>query len=370
MNKNRLLILFILRLLIFGLFMMSGILKLFPSILPFEKQLVDLGMVDWCLAPYMARCIIALEIALGIAFLQSNYLKKIVIPATALLLVIFCVHLSIVIYTEGANSGNCGCFGQLIKMTPLEALIKNILTLGILGFMYVIYKEKEKNNILILVIIGLVATLSLFIMFPFCPCNAAKADSEEIVVVTPPDTSVAVAGDTLKKDSLTKTIIAPPIVTPANKVVKPVDTATIVQPPVVKVDVLCPVKKASDYAQFKKFNDGMVADLDDGRKIVTLFSLDCEHCMETAKKIGELSRKRQIPPTYFLFWGSEDQVENFFKVAQCRFPYKIIDPPVFFKLLGSAPAPPKVSFLCNGNSIAEFDNKTFSIEKLEEALNK
>jgi hypothetical protein len=369
MNKNKLLILFILRLVIFSLFMASAVLKLYPSIVPFEKQLVDLGFVDWCTAPYMARLIIGLELALGIAFLQSNYLRRIIIPATSFLLIAFCIHLSILIYTQGANSGNCGCFGQLIPMTPLQALIKNIITLGILGYMYVIYKEKEKNSLLVLVVIFLASNLALFMSYPFAPCTTVKADDTELLTVTPDTTTRVVIKDSIKKDS----VIAMPnpneikVQNPLNP--PKLDTAKKVVP-VVKVDALCPVKKVSAYAPFRKFSDGIVADLDDGRKIVTLFSLECEHCMETAKKIGELSRKRTIPPTFFLFWGTEDQVENFFKVAQCRFPYKIIEPTTFFQLLGSAPSPPKVSLMCNGNMVADFDNSSFTIEKLEEAFNK
>ncbi|HWZ23544.1 MAG TPA: DoxX family protein [Cytophagaceae bacterium] len=379
MNKNKLLILFILRMVIFGLFIMSGVLKLFakgfyPTIVPFEKQLVDLGIVNWCLAPFLARLIIAFELALGIAFLQSNYLRRIVIPATAALLIIFCVHLSILIYTQGANSGNCGCFGTIIEMTPLEALIKNILTLGILGYMYIAYKEKEKskNNILILVTIYLLSTLAIFMLYPFCPCNDAKKDELELVVTLPKDTSEAIVKNSLKTDTLGTTAkkneVQKVVVVPNKNT--GIDTAAKNTPPVVNGDALCLVKKVSAYAPFRKYNDGSVVDLDDGRKIVTLFSLECEHCMETARKIGELSKKRKLPPVHFLFWGSEDQVENFFKVAQCRFPYKIIEPSIFFQLLGSAPSPPKVTFLCNGNTIVEFDNSSFTIEKLEEALNK
>jgi len=374
MNKNKLLILFILRVIIFALFTVSGILKLYPSIVPFEKQLVDLGFVDWCSAPYMARFIIALELALGFAFLQSHYLRKIIIPATSLLLIAFCVHLSITIYTQGANSGNCGCFGQLIPMTPLQALIKNILTLGILGYMYVLYKEKEKNNFLYLVIIYLVFNLGIFLLYPFCPCNTSIATDESDIVVTLPMDTVSqnsnIIDTLIKKDTIAGTIVSPKLPTTANKQTLKKDTIKAIVVQEVKVDALCPVKKGSPYAPFKKFNDGILADLDEGRKIVALFNLECDHCMETAKKIGELSSKKSVPPMYILFWGSEDQVENFFKVAQYRFPYKIIDPSTFFQLLGTAPSPPKVSYLCNGNILAEFDNATFSTEKLDEAISK
>jgi hypothetical protein len=381
MSKNKLLILFILRVLVFGLFVLSGILKLYP-IQGFEKQLVDLGFVDWCSAPYVARLIIALEIGLGIAFLQSHYLKRIVIPATAFLLIGFCIHLTIEIVTKGANSGNCGCFGQLIPMTPLQALVKNIITLGMLGYMYVIYREKDRNNGLVLVILLLVVNLGVFMLYPFCPCKAEKSDiSAEAALVVEEDSVwvnpkyIQPADSTVFETTGQTTTPVPTAVPPVSGVVttkekaKDTTTAKVVQT-APKTDASCPVRQTSVYAPFKVYNDGITANLDNGRKIVTLFSLDCEHCMETAKKIGELSKKRSIPPVYYLFWGSEDQVENFFKVAQYRFPYKIIDPSTFFQLLGAAPSPPKVTVLCNGNVLADFDTNTFSTEKLEEAIDK
>jgi hypothetical protein len=368
MNKNKLLVLFLLRLLIFGLFTMSGILKLYPSIVPFEKQLVDLGFVNWCQAPYMARFIIALEMALGFAFLFSHYLRKIIIPITSIVLIAFCIHLSYIIYTQGANSGNCGCFGQLIPMTPLQALLKNIVTLGILAYMYLLYKEKEKNSFSFLLILFLATNLGIFLLYPFCPCNSVKAD-EEIVVTIPTDSSAVLRKDTIVLDTIVALKQTNYKESQGKSSSKKVDTAQKVVVQEIQGDKLCLSKKVSAYAPYKKFNTEVV-DLDEGRKIVTLFSLDCEHCMETAKKIGELAKRRKLPPTYFLFWGTEDQVENFFKVAQCRYPYKIIDPSAFFQLLGSLPSPPKVSYMCNGNVIAEFDTNSFSAEKLDEALNR
>ncbi|MDP3684408.1 MAG: hypothetical protein Q8S01_10795, partial [Ignavibacteria bacterium] len=55
----------------------------------FEKQLVDLGLATWCSAPYFARLLIALEIAIGITILQKHHLKKIVIPTAIFLLIVF-----------------------------------------------------------------------------------------------------------------------------------------------------------------------------------------------------------------------------------------------------------------------------------------
>ena len=67
--------------------------------------------------------------AIAIGILQNHFIKSFVIPITILLLTAFCIHLGIQMVEHGAMNGNCGCFGQLIPMTPLEAAIKNIITI-------------------------------------------------------------------------------------------------------------------------------------------------------------------------------------------------------------------------------------------------
>ena len=120
----------ILRLIISALFIVSAVAKLYPSpyfaISTFEvKQLYPLGFSEG-FAPYFSRILIGIEFALGIAILLKDYLKKITIPATILLLAVFTIHLSYTTFVSG-NAGNCGCFGELIPMTPVEAIIKNII---------------------------------------------------------------------------------------------------------------------------------------------------------------------------------------------------------------------------------------------------
>ena len=61
------------RILIFGLFILSAVAKMYP-LWAFEKQLVDLGIADWCGAHYLARVILGIEIAAGIAILQNHFI--------------------------------------------------------------------------------------------------------------------------------------------------------------------------------------------------------------------------------------------------------------------------------------------------------
>ena len=59
-----------------------------------------------------------------------------VILKNIVLLAAFCIHLGIQMVQHGAMNGNCGCFGQLIPMTPLEAFIKNIVTIAMLIYLW------------------------------------------------------------------------------------------------------------------------------------------------------------------------------------------------------------------------------------------
>lgn len=351
------------------LFVFSAVAKLYP-IEAFEKQLVDLGFASWTSAPYLSRALIGFEAFLGLAFLQTNYLRKFFIPATAALLVIFCIHLGYTLYITG-NSGNCGCFGQLIKMTPLEALIKNVITLGLLGYLYTLTKNYEKKKIIVPVILLGVTYLGLLIAFPIKSYGthfneAATSDSTLLIVDTTAtykpsiDTIVEVIQEAV---GTKKTIPTVETKTSASTTIK---KDSVIKSVVKNTPAYTP--KVSIYAGFKNYSDGVTANVDKGTSIVCMLSLECEHCMETARQIGELSKEQKLPPVYFLFFGSPGELDHFFDVAKCKYPYKIVEPQVFFPLLGDIPSPPRVSVLKEGNLVADFDTDSFSKDKLKKAI--
>ena len=97
----------------------------------FERNFLVNGIglsYDW--AKILSRLLIGLELSLAILIVMPFYLKKIIIPAIIGLLGVFSIHL--LIQTIGGEAGNCGCFGDLIPMTPLQALIKNLIAIGLL----------------------------------------------------------------------------------------------------------------------------------------------------------------------------------------------------------------------------------------------
>ena len=135
MKTNNQKLIYALRILISGLFLLSAFAKLYPTPMygitkVFEEgQLLKMGFSE-NLAPYFSRFIIGAEFFLAITILFNNYLKKLIIPLSFIMIAVFSIHLSTQIF---GDSENCGCFGDLIPMTPLQALIKNIITLVILA---------------------------------------------------------------------------------------------------------------------------------------------------------------------------------------------------------------------------------------------
>ena len=165
------------RILISALFLLSAVAKLYPTPLygitkVFEEgQLIPMGFSS-DFAPIISRLLIGFEFFIAFAILQSHYIKKLIIPSTILLITIFSIDLSIDVF--GGVDENCGCFGQLIPMTPAEALIKNIFTLLILFFIYKNVSDREKSNFLLLFNGYLIISVLMFALLPIATNSSTK----------------------------------------------------------------------------------------------------------------------------------------------------------------------------------------------------
>lgn len=177
MIKNNKLV-FFLRVLISALFLLSAFAKLYPTPMfgitkVFEQgQLIPMGF-SADLAPYFSRFIIGAEFFLAITILFNNYLKKIIVPLAFIMVTIFSFHLFTQIFS---SSENCGCFGDLIPMTPLEAFVKNIITLIVLGYIW--NKSVYTNgNLSYLIILFLVISTLLFAFLPISSQSKSNTNS-------------------------------------------------------------------------------------------------------------------------------------------------------------------------------------------------
>jgi len=161
MNDKKLLII---RFVVGIIFVLSAISKLkSPGI--FEIILIDQGFTsDRMTAAYLSRILISLELFIGIAFLQPFLLRKIVAPLTIFMLTAFSIYLLYLMIFAG-NTENCGCFGELVKMSPLESLFKNFVLLGLVIYLAIkVEPEKERWLVPTLLLAG--CFILIFTAFP------------------------------------------------------------------------------------------------------------------------------------------------------------------------------------------------------------
>ncbi len=151
------------------LFLFSAYSKLIsPGI--FEILLIDNGIFDHReTAAFFTRLLIGSELALGLLVLQPNFLKKVIIPVIIGLLVIFTIHLSYAGFILG-DTENCGCFGELIQMSPVESILKNLISIGLAIGLFRLIKTDKKSWALPLVI----AIASFAFVFTVAPIKNIK----------------------------------------------------------------------------------------------------------------------------------------------------------------------------------------------------
>lgn len=332
------------------MFLLSAVAKLYPSpnlALPtFEvKQLIPMGFSETG-AAYFSRILIGCELALGILLLQKNYFKRLVIPVSFLMLLVFSIHLSYEIASSG-NSGNCGCFGSLLPMTPVQALIKNIIGMALLVILYSkTSKENDQLNFLVVAVVTLVSVLGIFLVGPI---QERKSNDELVAEMmkkmgmdeTKEDTLKAEDANRLKIDNSETVAMVNPKDPKAIKKETVVEEKTIVDEP--------KAKKSGFASQF--------GDIDKGRKILCFFAPGCDHCKETAKALTELAGKdADFPEIKIVFMDEETElIPDFFAFAGRKYQFKILDVASFWTVLGGTKDTPGVFYLWNGNSIKEYD---------------
>jgi hypothetical protein len=178
-NQSKNQILWGIRIIVSALFILSAVAKLYPSplmgIQGFESKYLGAIGIEGGLAKVISRLLIGFEFSLAILILLPYYLNKIVIPTTIGLLGAFSIHLLVQVINGDAS--NCGCFGDLIPMTPLQALVKNILTIGLLVIPLTIFKKTltDNKNIHPILYTGLTLSLIMFLFLPQGSSVSGKA---------------------------------------------------------------------------------------------------------------------------------------------------------------------------------------------------
>lgn len=322
------------RILISGLFFLSAFAKIYPdpsfyfSITAFEyKQLVPMGF-SMETAVYFSRIIIGIEFAIGILLLFPFNIKKIIIPATIFMLAIFSVHLTIEIFTSG-NQGNCGCFGALLPMTPLQALLKNLVSIALLLLILIKFSDNinEKRNISYCLIITNVITFCILVLFMLIPIQKKQTNYAPPIVI---------------EDSLA---VSPSLNTS-------IDTSNFKESKVKnQKDSTKISKKVSEPSKIKSIYSKYFPKIDEGKKILCFFAPTCDHCMATAKELTELKKQNPNFPEIQIIFMDEapEEIPKFFKFAGAEYSHLVLDIISFWGALGKTKETPGVVYLWNGN---------------------
>jgi hypothetical protein len=359
-----------LRVLVSVLFIVSAIFKLYtisggqwiPAIESFEKLMVDQHIVNWCYAPIVSRMVIIAELFLGIAFLQNHYFKKFILPAMALMLIAFCIHLSYQLLTA-TGAENCGCMGQVIKMTSGESLLKNILTLVALVWIYLNSTIKTNSLHRYPTALLLLCSAYVWLLFPITCCEESVAGPTLLPIATTTDSLAQTNPIIENRDSITPLNKKTKIESQQKPTIKEGTPQTKVEPPKPKLN-----RVTSIFAPYTQYSNNIKINPDAGKKIICLFNVECDHCMETSNKLAASLSKEEKQEVYILFWGAEGMQKTFFESSKSNFPYQFVDAGKFFRLLGDAPSPPRVVVLEEGNIVGDFTSDNFSIESVKKAF--
>lgn len=338
------------------MFLLSAVAKLYPSpnlALPtFEvKQLIPMGFSETS-AAYFSRILIGCELALGILLLQKNYFKRLVIPMSFLMLLIFSIHLSYEITSSG-NSGNCGCFGSLLPMTPVQALIKNIIGMGLLVILYrKTSKENDRLNFSFLAAITFASILGVFLVGPMQRKSTDELVEEMMkeLKMDEPDGTEETEGIIPKAEE--------PVITKKQedkKEMTGIDLKELEKDH--NVELSEEEKLIGEPKQKKSGFASQFGDIDKGRKIICFFAPGCDHCKETAKALTDLASKdANFPELKIVFMDEETElIPDFFAFVGRKYQFKILDVGSFWTVLGGTKDTPGVFYLWNGNSVKEYD---------------
>jgi hypothetical protein len=321
-----------LRILLSLLFLVSAFAKLYPrpglALEMFEfKQLTGKMGMNENFAAWFSRTLIGIEFALGLLLVMPHYFRKITLPASFLMLLVFNVHL----FMSG-NEGNCGCFGELIPMTPNEAIVKNFIAMILMGAVFYLHKLEDKKNLLAgtTVLFGCIMTVFMIGM----PKKAAAPKAVQDVEIE----------QTIDSSGVKKTVT-----TINGKITTDIKNGG-------QVDTLTEAPKVSEPKPKKTVYSTFFSDADKGKKLICFFAPGCDHCQEAAKEIAALKKSvKGFPEIRVIFMDEEpEKIPDFEKTAGMDFASITLDIVSFMKTIGVNRDTPCVFYQWNGNTVKEW----------------
>ena len=243
------------------MFIIAAILKLI-SIDEFELYIYSFEIFNFLLTTLFSRMLIAGELVLGL-LLVFKMCYKLTWRATLSVQIVFSLFLVYVLAFR--NDDNCHCFGELVELSPLESIVKNIVVIGGLFF---IKTQRHRD---------------------------AETQSKFV-----------------KKILLVAAVIIPFVVTPMDSVYKMIYSSEKEISTVDFYETLDKVVKM-DFVENDIVFDSVSAFETKGDKIVAVVSSGCKYCRLGVKKFSLIMKNNGVSPdnVNVFIWGSREGILNF-----------------------------------------------------------
>jgi len=275
---------------------------------------------------------IGLELLLAMFLLFQLFLRRFTYPAVITLLGIFIVYLSIVILKQG-NSGNCGCFGNKLEMSPAAAIWKNVAMIAATILLWFIYptKSKKKTEMVPAAVVNAAEITDYDTPKNITLHENTEANSEEMLTETIPAITQEVIEKAPKKgfkESWSRFRSA--LQEPQYKIYFCLLVGTVAfTTPFLINNVFTgtePVKftKTIDFTPLYKFDPAPQVDIMKGKHIVAFMSLTCPHCKKAAYLLQIIHHEHPDIPIFMVLNGPDTFKTKFFNETHASdVPYMI-----------------------------------------------
>jgi glutaredoxin len=285
MNKNNFLrISAIVLQLLFGLvFIFSAVSKI-PTLEKFGWTIVETTFFNWTIAEWLARILIGVELAIGVLF-SLQLTNKFIFQFSILLILIFSGYLIAIMPMYG--DGNCGCFGDVLPMSPKVSLIKNAILLLLLFLIYKLnFSIKIKFKHVIILILSI-----LCILFPFFK--------------NPPESVYIYEKEEFKPTPIPLSIL-----------------------------------------YNSKNNLAPKKELRKGKHIISFMSLHCKFCKKAATRMAIMYKKNPSLPFQIIYNGDSSALKEFFEETKAeKIPYLFFNGAAEFIKLNDGTALPTIKWV-------------------------
>lgn len=335
---------------------------------------------------WLTRILVAVELVLGLALLQNKWFKKLVLPATMGMLILFTIHLFYEGFRQenGFTEGNCGCFGDVLPMTNLESIIKNMV--GMLAGIFAWLRYRNDDLFAAWVAPAFLGIITLFTL----SFGIKSYQTTSATVIAELGTTAGLAETAPLSDSLSAEFAAEnieekeefkPRQTTPQKTTSP---ATIQDQKTELTGVTQPKISSADKAPLDKTlkllytyaPDLQSENIASKPTLVCLFSMTCSHCQEVYRDLIAMKASGKLPNLYLVNYGTDYEQNYFFtQGGNVKSPHTRIDDFTDFKRMLEGKTYPRIIYVKDGKITKEWDVDTyeklnfmsyFSIEKLEE----